>query len=68
MKKEYLKYLLLLLPKMTPDALIVIDDVVKFRDKMEDLYDFLDTKNITYILEKTDSDDSIMILLKSSFI
>ncbi|MBP9779866.1 class I SAM-dependent methyltransferase, partial [Candidatus Gracilibacteria bacterium] len=37
MKKEYLQYLLLSLPKMTDQALIVIDDVEKFRDKMEDL-------------------------------
>ncbi len=68
MKKEYLKYLLLLLPKMTPDALIVIDDVVKFRDKMEDLYDFLDRNHIEYNICSTDPDDGIMILSKTSFL
>lgn len=62
MKREYLDYLLLCIPKMTPDALIVIDDVEKFRDKMEDLYSWLHEHNIPYILEKTDIDDSIMIL------
>jgi predicted O-methyltransferase YrrM len=62
MKREYLDYLLLSLPKMTPDALIVIDDVEKFRPKMENLYTFLDEKNIPYRLEKTDPDDSIMII------
>lgn len=68
MKKEYLDYLLLSLPKMTPDALIVIDDVEKFRDKMENLYDFLDGNQIDYKICKTDPDDGIMILSKQSFI
>lgn len=68
MKREYLDYLLLSLPKMTEDALIVIDDVEKFRDKMENLYTFLDEKCIPYTLEKTDTDDSIMILEKNHII
>ncbi len=68
MKKEYLQYLLLILPKMTPDAMIVIDDVVKFQDKMEDLYDFLDRNDIEYNICSTDPDDGIMILSKQSFI
>ncbi|MBP9779885.1 hypothetical protein KBD33_04680, partial [Candidatus Gracilibacteria bacterium] len=62
MKKEYLQYLLLSLPKMTDQALIVIDDVEKFRDKMEDLYSWLENNKIPYVLEKTDSDDSIMLI------
>ncbi len=62
MKKEYLQYLLLILPKCTHDAIVVIDDVEKFRDKMEDLYKWLTEKEIPYRLEKTDDDDSVMIL------
>ena len=62
MKREYLNYLLLSLPKMTPDALIVIDDVEKFRDKMENLYEYLDSHHIDYKIVKTDIDDSIIIL------
>lgn len=67
MKREYLDYLLLSLPKMTDDAIIVIDDVEKFRDKMENLYIFLETRNIHYMLEKTDMDDSVMILYRENF-
>lgn len=66
MKKEYLQYLLLALPKMTSDAMIVIDDVIKFRDKMEDLYDFLDRNHIEYNICSTDPDDGIMIINASS--
>jgi predicted O-methyltransferase YrrM len=66
MKREYLDYLLLALPKMTTDALIVIDDVEKYRDKMENLYTYLDENKIKYTLEKTDADDSIMIIKKTN--
>ena len=66
MKREYLDYLLLSLPKMTSDALIVIDDVEKFRGKMENLYTFLSEKHIPYRLEKTDPDDSIMIIERNT--
>lgn len=62
MKREYLDYLLLSLRKLTEDAIIVIDDVEKFRDKMENLYSYLEINTIPYKLEKTDIDDSIMIL------
>lgn len=65
MKKEYLAYLLLVIPKCTPDALIVIDDVEKFADKMQDLYAYLDREHIPYQLEKTDADDSIMLIKRS---
>ncbi len=66
MKKEYLIYLLLCIPKMTMDAMIVIDDVEKFADKMKDLYTYLEENNILYRLEKTDIDDSIMIISKKN--
>lgn len=62
MKREYLDYLLLALPKLTKDATIVIDDVEKFRSKMENLYSWLDDNHVSYELAKTDADDSIMIL------
>jgi predicted O-methyltransferase YrrM len=68
MKKEYLNYLLLALPKMTSDALIVIDDVEKFADKMVDFYTFLSEKSIPYTLEKTDTDDSIMLIQRSDIV
>jgi hypothetical protein len=68
MKREYLTYLLLSLPKLTSDALIVIDDVEKFREKMEDLFIFLDEKQVNYMIEKTDADDSIMILYRKDIL
>jgi predicted O-methyltransferase YrrM len=62
MKREYLDYLLLSIPKLKKDAIIIIDDVEKFRDKMENLYTYLDENKIKYTIEKTDIDDSIMLI------
>lgn len=66
MKREYLEYLIVSIPKMTPDALIVIDDVEKFADKMGNLYTWLDQHEVAYRLEKTDTDDSIMIIERAN--
>lgn len=66
MKKEYLAYFLLSLPKARENAIFIFDDVEKFSHKMEDLYAFLHEKNIPYQLEKTDEDDSIMIIYRNN--
>lgn len=68
MKKEYLEYFRLSLPKAKDDAIFIIDDVEKFRDKMEDFYEYLEHQNIAYRLEKTDEDDSIMIIHKKDIL
>jgi predicted O-methyltransferase YrrM len=68
MKREYLQYFLASIPKMTSDALVIIDDVEKFADKMVDFYDFLREHSIAYTLEKTDTDDSIMIIKRSDIV
>ncbi|MBC7503367.1 class I SAM-dependent methyltransferase [Candidatus Gracilibacteria bacterium] len=65
MKKEYLQYLIAILPKCSADGLIIIDDVEKFAEKMADLYEYLNTQEIPYQLKKTDIDDSIMIIKRS---
>ncbi len=62
MKKEYLEYFLASLTIATAYAVFIIDDVEKFRDKMEDFYEWLHDNQIPYKIEKTDIDDSIMII------
>lgn len=62
MKREYIDYFRLSLSKITKNGLFIIDDVVKFRDKMEDFYVFLEKEKIPYRLEMTDPDDGIMII------
>lgn len=47
----------------TPDALIVIDDVIKFKDKMANFYDHLHAHAIAYeILALPDDQDGVMLI------
>lgn len=62
MKKDYLKYLKLIQPKVKARAVVVLDDVVKFKRKMEDLYTFLEESKADYTILHTDADDGIMVL------
>lgn len=62
MKKSYLDYFLLVQTKLLKPATIVIDDVKKFRHKMENLYTYLDEHNILYTLHEVDDDDATMVI------
>jgi len=64
LKKESLNFLKLVWDKTLPNAIIVIDDVIKFRYKMESLYEYLNTENIAYEVIQIDDDDGIMIIKK----
>ncbi len=49
-----------------PQALIVIDDVVKFKDKMTNFYDYLHQQGIAYdIVQLPDDDDGVMLIHSS---
>lgn len=62
LKKATLDFFLLARKKLKSWGIIIIDDVMKFRHKMEDLYSYLEKQSIPYRLEKIDDDDGIMIL------
>jgi len=64
MKKRSLDFLLLVWEKVDTWGIIVIDDVIKFRHKMENLYEYLEENKTPYIVEQIDADDGIMILKK----
>ena len=47
----------------SPEALIVIDDVLKFKDKMSNFYDYLHAHSITYeIVQLPDDQDGVMLI------
>ena len=62
LKKASLQFYQLAQEKLQPWGIIIIDDVIKFRHKMEELYTYLKENNIPYKLEQIDEDDGIMIL------
>ena len=49
-------------PLLSPGGIIIIDDVIKFRWKMNGFYEYLDTLWIHYKIIQTDPDDGIMII------
>jgi len=65
MKKASLDFYLLAKNKINADGIIIIDDVIKFKDKMKTLYQYLYDKQILYRVIQIDSDDGIMIISSS---
>lgn len=49
-----------------PDALIVIDDVVKFKEKMQNFYDYLQSNGIEYQIEQIEDDEDGVMLVKNT--
>lgn len=47
----------------TNNALIVIDDVVKFKDKMQNFYDYLEREHIPYRIEHIEDDEDGVMLI-----
>jgi len=64
LKKESLNFLKIIWDKTLPWGTIVIDDVIKFRYKMESLYKYVASKKLDYEVIQIDSDDGIMIIKK----
>jgi predicted O-methyltransferase YrrM len=64
LKKASLCFLKLVWDKTQPWWMIVIDDVIKFRYKMENLYTYIDQEKLSYEIIKIDEDDGIMIIKK----
>lgn len=64
MKKRSGEFLELCLPKAKSWAIIIIDDVLKFKDKMTTLRDYLEKINIEYNILPLDPDDGILMLIK----
>ncbi len=61
-KTETLAYFRGVLPHLRTNGTIIIDDIVKYREKMEDFYDFLLKYHIAYEIVMTDEDDGIMVI------
>lgn len=64
MKKRYLDFLNLIWDKTESWWVIILDDVIKFKHKMENFYEFLKEKNIKYNLLPIDEDDGVILLVR----
>jgi len=64
MKKRSADFLNLCLPKAKSWAIIIIDDVLKFSDKMPTLWTYLEENKIKYNILPIDPDDGILMMIK----
>jgi predicted O-methyltransferase YrrM len=65
-KKSTKEFFQLFSPRLEKKGIIVIDDVIKFKDKMQDFYDFLATQSEwAYTVHQLDKDDGIMTLKRA---
>lgn len=62
MKKQYLDYLRIILPFMSNNSVIIMDDVIKFKFRMNELYLFLEKNQINYSLNQIDEDDGVIMI------
>lgn len=64
MKRRTLDFLELVWEKTEENWIIIIDDVIKFKEKMVWLYEYLQKNNIDYNVIPIDWDDWIMMIIK----
>lgn len=68
MMKQTVDFLMVSWDKLTHEWIILIDDVIKFKNKMVWLDHFLDQNNIQSITIPIDEDDGVMMIIKDSSI
>ena len=50
-------------PLLNPGGIIIIDDAIKYRWKMEGFHEYLEERGIAYQLVQTDEDDGVMVII-----
>jgi len=61
-KSQYGEYLEIVEKICSPNTLIIIDDVIKYHNKLSSLYRYLQKKQINHKIIQLDPDDGIMII------
>lgn len=64
MKRRTKDFLELVWDKVPVWWIIIIDDVIKFREKMVGFWEYLEEKNISYNIIPIDVDDGIVMIIK----
>jgi hypothetical protein len=49
-------------PLLSDNWLIIVDDAIKYRWKMEGFHEYLESSWISYKLAQTDEDDGVMMI------
>ncbi|MDD3302509.1 MAG: class I SAM-dependent methyltransferase [Candidatus Gracilibacteria bacterium] len=64
MKKRSKDFLQLVWDKIEDGGVIIIDDVIKFKEKMLSLYEYIEEKKISYNVIPIDEDDGVMMIIR----
>ncbi|QFR39709.1 hypothetical protein A9Q91_05870 [Candidatus Gracilibacteria bacterium 28_42_T64] len=64
MKRRSVDFLSLVWDKVEVGGIIVIDDVIKFKEKMVGLWEYLEKNNIEFNVIPIDIDDGVMMIVK----
>lgn len=64
MKRRTKDFLQLVWDKVAPGGTIVVDDVIKFKDKMIGFYEWVEQEGMNYRVLDIDEDDGIMVIQK----
>lgn len=64
MKRRTKDFLQLVWDKVPAWWTIVVDDVIKYKDKMTWFYEYVESQNLNYQVIQIDSDDGIMVIAK----
>lgn len=65
MKRRTKDFFDLVYDKVEMNWIIIVDDVIKFKKKMWDFWDYLEKNELEYNLLPTDKDDWILFMIKS---
>jgi len=63
-KKRTLDFYALSYPLLKDGGFFIIDDVIKFSEKMSSFYEFLEQEKIAHTILKIDADDGVMLIVK----
>lgn len=50
------------LPLLTHGGIIILDDAIKYREKMSGFHEYLESRDIPYSVIQTDPDDGVMVI------
>jgi predicted O-methyltransferase YrrM len=64
MKRRTRDFLELSWDKVEAGGIIIVDDVIKFREKMIGFWEYLENNNIEYNVIPIDIDDGIVMIVK----
>lgn len=64
MKRRTKDFFDLVYDKVEMGGIIIVDDVIKFREKMWDFWEYLDKNDLEYSLISVDKDDWVLFMIK----